>query len=161
MSPYPDNMPADGILVVAADSDGLGDLMATLRKDPKTRLLPIIVVHPDTTTIEPEPLADLHVAMQPSLLRDALLSMTVCLERVRLLPQTLDLMPSEQQELDLLRFIHTRDLKEIAPTLDGTAVSGFHYPMPEILLALDALSTLKTLDEYAARGLLAGSAWRV
>lgn len=115
-----------------------------------------MVVHPGVGTIEREPLADAHVPMQPGALRDALLLMSEYFERVQRLPQPMDLLPSEQQELDLLRFIHTRGVKEIRPVMDGSSTAGFHYPVPEVLLDLDPLSTLRVLKEYESRGLLTG-----
>ncbi|MHC4515887.1 MAG: TackOD1 domain-containing metal-binding protein, partial [Planctomycetota bacterium] len=48
------------------------------------------------------------------------------------------------------------DLKEIAPIMEGSSRSGFHYPMAETILDLDPLSTLQVLDEYEARGLFSG-----
>jgi Thaumarchaeal output domain 1 len=156
LGPTPDQDPTDGILVVAARGTGSEDLVVDLRKDPLTRLMPIIVVHPGVGTIKGEPLADVHVPMQPGSLRDALLLMGEYFERVQRLQQPMDLLPSEQQELDLLRFIHTRELKEIKPTMDGSSSSGFRYPVPEALLDLDPLSTLRVLTEYESRGLLTG-----
>jgi len=156
IGPTPDQDPTDGILVVAASGTGFENLVIDLRKDPLTRLLPIVVVHPGATTINREPLADAHVTMQPSPLREALLLMIEYLERVQRLPQPMDLLPSEQQELDLVRFIHTRELTEIPPVMDGSSACGFRYPVPEVLLDLDPLSTVRVLGEYESRGLFSG-----
>jgi hypothetical protein len=156
LGPTKDQDPTDGILVVGTSGDGYDELIPMLRTDPLARLLPLVVVHPGVGTIQREPLADAHVPMQPSALRDALLLMSEYFERVQRLRQPVDLLPSEQQELDLLRFFHTRGAKEIAPVMDGSSKAGFRYPVCEILLDLDPLSTLRVLKEFESRGLLTG-----
>lgn len=146
--------PSEGVLVVAGDHEGAAAVLVELRSSAATRLRPVAVTCGAGQASELRHLADVILSPTPTSLRQGLPPLEACAERVDQLADASDLPEAERCELDLLRYLATRDLEELAPVADADSPIAFRHPLAEALLRRTPRATIETLEEIRAAGYL-------
>ena len=144
------------VFVIAADAPGAANWIYELRNDPLTRLSPIIAI----TRGEEPPLdflaADRIATLDPAVLRTIVRDLEDCVIRILMLPPAEHISVSERRELDLIRYLYTRQSDCLRAELDARSRVGFRVPIVESILGLTALDALDALEEYRELGYFEG-----
>ena len=146
--------PREGVIVITAEHGSAPNVLRSLRRHPLCRLRPILVVGNLGPAEADAALADAIARPTVSFVLSEVSRLSACEVKLQELVEPDVESGPERAELDLIRFIHTRELDSLEPVADIRAPIGFRYPIAEALLNLPTRQTLAVLEEFGAAALL-------
>jgi hypothetical protein len=145
-------------IVVAAETEtGALTLLQTLRRDLALGLLPAILAMPSAPENIGAPYYDalLIPPFSPHQINKTFMNQSPILGRCTgyaQLEETFD--EQAQREIQVLRFLHSRDLAEAVPQRDWESPVGYSIPWAEAFVPGDRGSSIRLMNQYAQEGLL-------